>query len=247
MIIAICNNKGGTGKTKTAQYLATALHVKGINDVAVMDLDGQANLTDAMLDTTPGNRPAPSMADVLAQKATIADVVQWAIDPAVWVLPADGNLDDIADDLITIPLGVLRLKNALERERGRFQILLIDCPPNVGALTFSALIAADYVIIPSAPAAWSINGVRRVSEKIEEIRATLGSGPKILGTIATMVRPTTEHTAGVKALEAPDMPRLLGSIPVRGGIDAASDLLSNYMRVAGALLDLLGGGYEQAA
>lgn len=246
-IIAICNNKGGTGKTKTAQYLATALHVKGVEGIAVMDLDGQANLTDAMLNTTPGNRPAPSMADVLTQKATIADVVQWAIDPAVWVLPADGTLDDVADDLITIPLGVLRLKNALERERVRDRVLLIDCPPNVGVLTFSALIAADYVIIPSAPAPWSINGVRRVSEKIEEIRATLGSGPKILGTIATMVRPTAEHTAGVKALEAPDMPRLLGTIPVRGGIDAANDLLTNYMRVAGVLLELLGGDHEQAA
>ena len=161
--------------------------------------------------------------------------------------PADGALDDTADDLITIPLGVLRLKNALEREQFRDEMLLIDCPPNLGSLTFSALIAADYVIIPTTPAAWSINGVRRVSEKIEDIRGALGAAPPILGAIATMVRPTAEHTAGVKALEAPDMPRLLGTIPVRGGIDAASDLLTSYMRVAGVLLELLGGAHEQAA
>lgn len=243
-VIAVANNKGGTGKTKTTQYLATALHVRGLDRVVVMDLDGQANLTDAMLGTKPGSRPTPCMAEVLSQKAMLSDAIEWAIDPAIWVWPSDGSLDDTADDLITVPLGVLRLKNALERERERFSVLLIDCPPNVGVLTYAALIAADYVIIPAVPQAWAINGVRRVCEKVEEVRATLGNGPKVLGTIATMVRPTAEHVLGVKALEEPGMPRLLGMIPTRGGLTAPADLLAVYMPVAELVLELIGGGHE---
>lgn len=246
-IIAICNNKGGPGKTKTTQHLACALAQLGVNRVAVMDLDGQANLTDAMLGVARGSRPATSMADVLSQKATLGDAIQWAIDPPVWVFPADDTLDDVADDLVTIPLGVLRLKTAIERERGRFDMLLIDCPPNVGALTYSALIAADYVLVPTAPAQWSINGVRRIQQKVAEVKSALGYGPALLGMVATQRRNTIEHDNGMAALNTPEMPRLLGEIPHRGGIDADSALAEAYLPVAQNVLRLIGGDHEQTA
>lgn len=240
-VIAICNNKGGPGKTRSAQYLSLAL--AGLNiAVAVMDLDGQANLTDIILGTEKGQRPSPCMAEVLSQKATLGDAVAWPIDPPVWVFPADDKLDDVADDLVTIPLGVLRLKTAIDRERERFQILLIDCPPNVGVLTYSALIAADYVVIPTMPAQWSINGVCRIRSKIAEVKDALGYGPRILGTIATQVRNTVEHSTGLTTLREPDLPPLLGQVPSRGGVDAAAELAAAYRPIAERIVAEIGGG-----
>lgn len=240
--IAVCNNKGGTGKTKTTQYLARALCGERTDgQVGVMDLDGQANLTDAMLGTLPGGRPELTMASVLTQKASLSEIIKWP-SSLIPVFPADGMLDDVADDLITQPLGVLRLKGALERDRLCLpSLLLIDCPPNLGALTYSALIAADYVIIPAVPQAWAINGVRRVCEKVAEIGAMLGKAPQILGTVATMVRPTAEHATGLEALSAVDMPRLLGKVAMRGGLTAHQDLLGAYLPVSEDVQDLFEG------
>lgn len=238
MVIAVCNNKGGAGKTASTRHLAGCMAATG-RKVAVMDLDGQANLTDSLLGVRRGERPTPNMADVLAQKATLDVVSHWASRPGVWVYPSDGALDDAADDLVTAPLGVLRLKAAIERHRNSAEVLLIDCPPNVGALTFSALIASDYVIIPTAPSPWSINGVFRIREKIGEVKAALGKGPEVIGVIATQVRSTVEHSECLAQLSEGNMPLLLGAIPYRGGVDADRALAEAYAPIVETVLPLI--------
>lgn len=238
--IAICNNKGGTGKTKTTEYLARTISARLGDPSTVLDLDGQANLTDSLLGTKPGGRPSVTIADVLAQKAEISDATYWTSSAPLWLIPSDGTLDDVADDLVTSPLGVLRLKTALEREKKRPNILLIDCPPNVGSLTFAALIAADYVIIPTVPQAWALNGVQRISEKINEVKQALGHGPSILGTVATMIRNTAEHMEGLRQLLADGMPLLLGTVPTRGGLTSHSELLTHYEPIAEVVLEKIG-------
>ena len=247
--IAIANNKGGVGKTPVTQLLGTALSSRGYQ-VALMDLDGQANLTDALVGSARGRRPQPNIGHVLDQTHTLLDVPRVAITPggAIWLFTSDENLDDVADDLVTKPLGVLRLRSALEQDdlaqlnqTSGMDFLLIDCPPNLSALTYSALIAADYVLIPTKPEEWAIKGVDRVLDKLQEIQAQLGRSPVCLGVVATMVQERIEHQKNLTALgHMGHRVKLLGQTPLRNGQDASEKLFTAYNEIAGALLGQLG-------
>ena len=254
--IAIANNKGGVGKTMATLMVGMALASRGYR-VALMDLDGQANLTDALVGSTRGQRPEPNVGHVLAQPQALLGVVQnvttlldvvvgvVALGASAWLLPSDENLDDVADDLVTRPLGVLRLRSALEGtddlEQLGLDFLLIDCPPNLSALTYSALIAADYVLIPTKPEEWAIKGVDRVLDKLQEIQAQLGRAPACLGVVATMVQERVEHQKNLTALRwMSHRVTLLGQTPLRNGQDADEKLLAAYNEVTGVVLHELG-------
>lgn len=235
-IIAIANNKGGTGKTKTTVQLATCYWRMG-KAITVIDCDGQANATDELLLTNHSSRPSIGLADVLAGRTDLDKAIAPTFD---WlqVVPSSGDLDDVADDLVAKPLGVLRLKNALDAARRLGDIVLIDCPPNVGVLTFSALIAADYVVIPTTPEPESLRGVERVVGKIGEVRDALGRAPVALGTIATMVRDTVRHREGLERL-ASMRPAMIGQVPFRGGMDSKKQLEEVYAPLAAEILRLI--------
>lgn len=231
-VIAIVNNKGGVGKTISTLKLAFALRNLGYS-VTAGDLDGQCNLTDTLF---PQQRPTPNLGHVLSDGIDINQVHQPVPSKLFYCLPSGGNLDDTNDDLVLRPLGVMRLKTSLATLRHPSQITLFDCPPNLGALTYSALIAADYVVVPTQPAQWSIAGVRRVKEKIDEVQTLLGKAPKLLGSIATLCRETSEHEQGWVDLQQADMPALLGTVPLRGGKGGIDSLDAFYLPIAQRIL-----------
>lgn len=248
--IALANNKGGCGKTTTAQHLAIALAAFG-HPTLLVDLDGQANLTAAML----GDKLSPnlaSIANVFRHSAALTTVmISSGLPPGVALIPATGELDEVADDMVIKPLAVLRLRNALALhyahaiDAGKPTFTLLDCPPNLGALTFSALVAADHVIAPTKPEEWALVGITRIQSKLDEIKQELGQAPAILGTIATQVRDTKDHRTHLGLLRRGHMPRLLGVVPLAGGLDADARLRAAYAGVAGAMLARLGIGFPR--
>lgn len=242
VIIAQANNKGGVAKTKTTIHLARNFWRMG-KIVTVIDSDGQANATDELLGTTYADRPRLNLATVLTGEIRLDSVLHGApnTDEGLRIVPSDGVLDDVADDLVTKPLGVLRLKNAIDMASHLGDIVLIDCPPNVGLLTFSALIAADYVIIPTTPEPESLKGVDRVMSKIHEVDNALGRAPVALGTIATMVRDTVRHREGLKHLSCLGLP-VLGSVPFRGGRNNQEQLDEIYAPIAAEVWRMVAGG-----
>lgn len=240
--IAIANNKGGVGKTTTAYWLGRCLAEAG-RSVTLIDLDPQANLTVAA-----GDSCEVGIVEVLRLQTSILSALAYCILPPtargnLAIVPSRADLADLADDLTVKQLGVLRLRSALERyaaDLDQDEIVLIDCPPNVGALTYSALIAADYVIIPSQPAPWSFDGVGRIQEKCEEVGEALGHKPEILGVIATLVDGRVAgHHDGLTQMDRGALP-LLGTVPRREGVDAMKQLHAAYAEIAGVVAVRLG-------
>lgn len=234
--IAVANNKGGTGKTTTARHLAQAL-IGLWQTVTLIDLDGQGNLSRAC--GVPDGA-AHTIADVLRRRtATPLIDAACTLGQDGAIVPANGDLDDVADDLAVEPLGILRLKMAIDAYRvSKFApgFVVIDCPPNVGSLTFSALIAADGVVVPAQPSAMSVRGVERIVYKVNEIHEKLGYGPRILGIVATLVREDIpSHAAGLAMLQTTRLP-LLGKIPRREGAQAETQLGECYAGVTERLL-----------
>lgn len=237
--IAIANHKGGVGKTTTAYWLGRCLAEMG-HSVTLVDLDPQANLTAAA-----GDSAEQGIVEVLRLQSPVRrTIVQCLLPPAargnLAIVPSRTELADVADDLTVKQLGILRLRSALEQYAADIdegEIVLIDCPPNVGALTFSALIAADFVIIPTQPAAWSIAGVERIEAKCVEVGEALGRRPALLGTVATLVDGRVNgHHDHLARLTNCERPPLLGAIPRREGKNAIEALHDAYWPVAEAIV-----------
>lgn len=147
MIIAICNQKGGVGKTATAQSLATA---PGRKTLAV-DVDPQANLSFSM----GGNFMGAGTYELITGRATAADLIQTTKQGDIITASSDLAL---ANDELTKGQ-VFALKTALEPIKDIYDLIVIDCPPALNILLINALCAADKVIIPVTADAYSEQGL----------------------------------------------------------------------------------------
>lgn len=147
MIIAICNQKGGVGKTATAQSLATA---PGRKTLAV-DADPQANLSFSM----GGNFMGAGTYELITGRATAADLIQTTEQGDIITASSDLAL---ANDELTKGQ-VSALKTALEPIKDIYDLIVIDCPPALNNLLINALCAADKVIIPVTADAYSEQGL----------------------------------------------------------------------------------------
>lgn len=237
MIIAIVNQKGGVGKTTTTLGLARSLAKQ--QPVLVVDIDPLAAATDELF--ALAHRPARTVADVLAGRCTIECALYGAEDN-IRLLPGSDDMEDVVTDLAADDTGILRLRNLLA---GRKETVLIDCPAGLNALTLSAVIAADLVLVATTPERWAVKGARKVLAQVNDVREALGFAPQIVGVVATMVRPTIQHRHWLVELARQfDMP-FLGSIPLRGGRDSRRQLAADYDNLVAAHGALLTGQITQ--
>lgn len=161
-IISIINQKGGVGKSTTAEALLSGLTLKGYKALAV-DLDAQGNLTYTTRATSLG---ATSLG-VLTREVDAGDAVQHT--PSGDIIPANKALAG-ADAFITDTGKEYRLKEALESIAGEYDYIIIDTPPALSILTINALTASHSVIIPAQADIYSLQGIEQLAETIRPVK-----------------------------------------------------------------------------
>ncbi len=179
-VIAIVNQKGGTGKTTTTVNLGTALATLG-KQVLLVDLDPQASLTYYL--------------GFSACEQSLADLVFEALHPddimlnteGVSVLPADISLADAELSLVNYPQREWVLQQLLAPIAHRFDYILIDCPPSLSILTVNALTAAQQVIIPIQLEVLSMKALDLIVNTVFSVKENLNPHLTIAGLLPVMV------------------------------------------------------------
>lgn len=199
MVVAIVNNKGGTGKTTTAVNLAAGLAARG-RRVLLVDLDAQASASFA-LGAGP-SRPGSTVVDLLFGDCSLADAARPTAVPGLTLVPAEMELASADLMLADAPDRDRRLAGALAggNAASDFDLVLLDCPPALSLLAVNALVAADGVIVPVTPEYLALEGLVNLMTAVERVRTGLGAPAPLLGILFTLVPPGGKAAKAVMEL-----------------------------------------------
>lgn len=181
-IIALANQKGGVGKTTTAINLAASLAVLE-KRVLLIDSDPQANATSGLGFDINGS----GIYEVLINGLDPESVIRHSEDIAsLWLLPSSMDLAGAEAELLNMPSSQKRMSDVVERLRGDYDYVLIDCSPSLGMITINALTAADSVIIPVQCEYFALEGISKLLKTINMIQDRLNPRLTIEGFLLTM-------------------------------------------------------------
>lgn len=195
-IIAIANHKGGVGKTATAHALGEALAVHMGMRVLMVDLDPQAGLTGAC----GVNEIESGLAEVFSGEVSISKILI-ELAPRLKLAPADLALAPLEMSLNNRPGRINLLKNALELLGDDFDLVLVDCPPNLGMLTINALAAADCVLVPTQSQAIDRRGLKVFLDAVKQVKESLNPSLELFGVLVTFYdHRFNHHQSAVEAM-----------------------------------------------
>jgi chromosome partitioning protein len=240
--IAVLSQKGGTGKTTAVRTLTDAFRRSGVRTLAI-DLDPQGNLSD-YFDLPPDVEP--TVADVLAGRAGVADAIHDDLIPANLTL-AEAEL------MLGGKMGrELTLRRALAKAPDQYELILIDCPPSLGLLTVNALVAADHALITAEAQYFALQGVEQAIELVELARDGLNPELSLLGVLLNLADMRTIHSREALASLKDRFDEQVFDTTIRSSIayaesaerarsilDYRPDLGADYLDLAGEVLERL--------
>ena len=193
-IIAMCNQKGGVGKTTTTINLGAALARYGRKVLAV-DFDPQGALSAGLGVTA---HDVPTVYELMLGKVDDPRaVIQPTDTPGLDVIPANIDLSAAEVHLVTEVAREQILASVLRKVSHDYDVVLIDCQPSLGLLTVNALTASHGVLIPLASEFFALRGVALLIETIEKVKSRLNPQLELDGIIATMFDQRTLHAREV--------------------------------------------------
>lgn len=182
-ILGIINQKGGVGKSTTAVNLAAALGSAG-KQVLLVDLDPQGNATSGLgIDKGEITR---CIYDLLLNDTPLHEVIIPDVATGLDLIPATINLAGAEVELVSEMARENRLKDTLGSLRGKYDYILIDCPPSLGLLTVNALVASDKLIIPIQCEFYALEGVTKLLDSMKRVKSRLNPSLDIFGILLTM-------------------------------------------------------------
>lgn len=181
--ISIFNQKGGVGKSTTASNLMAGLQLKK-KKVLGIDIDPQGNLTKLCGVNTEDEN---TVLELLAGDATFIQTVK----PTAFgdLLPSDRNLAGYERQFVADVSNVYAMKDIIEKNCTAYDFIIIDCPPNAGMITMSALIASNYAIVPSEAEYFSLDGVNEIAKTVDSAKKRLNPNLQVLGVLLIKYQP----------------------------------------------------------
>ena len=200
--IAICNQKGGVGKTVTAVNLGIGLARQG-KRVLLVDVDAQGSLTASL-----GYQHPDQLEETLA--TVLGKIIEdKPLEPGegiihqkegIDLLPANIDLAAMEVTLVNIMSRETILREYLKTVRDQYDVILLDCCPSLGMLTINALSAADEVLIPMQAHYLSLKGMEQLMRTIARVKRQINPKLTISGILITMADMRTTYSQGIMEL-----------------------------------------------
>lgn len=198
MVTAIASQKGGTGKSTTAISLSAGLARRG-KRVLLIDIDSQANSSKVLLPHYQEIRKDDTIYRTILERNSLTRHTT-PIDN-LEVVPAHILLSNSDIELTTAKdHREARLKGELDKIKGEFEHVFIDCPPTLSWLTLNALTAADQTLVVVAPGYFELDSIVQISKTIDEVKEFFNPDLKLLGFLFTMADPTVNSRTSLQIL-----------------------------------------------
>ncbi len=197
-IIAIANQKGGVGKTTVARELSACCALRGYQTL-VIDCDPQGNLTQSWVDeeiyeiTLSHVLIEPEIAGIKkAEPLPLAETILETPVNNLDLVPADIRLArfEMQPDYLTH-----RLKNQLAEITHDYDLVFLDCPPQLGKLLTTALYSADFVLVPCAADAMGLQGLADLSFTVSQVKKNVNANLEMLGAVMNLYKPNRNLSA----------------------------------------------------
>ena len=201
-VMAVVNQKGGTGKTTTCENLGIGLAREG-KRVLLIDTDPQGSLTIALGHSRPDDLPVTLtdlMAKVMQDQPLSPKEGILSHDEGVELVPANITLSGLEVSLVNAMSRETVLKQYLETVKGSYDFILLDCMPSLGMLTVNALAASDQVLIPVQANYLSAKGLEQLLQTVNKVKRQINPKLRIEGILLTMVDYRTNFAKEISAL-----------------------------------------------
>lgn len=182
-IISIVNQKGGVGKTTTAINLSNALG-ENRNKVLLVDIDPQGNSTSGL--GFNKKELERSSYHLLMGLSEAEEIIKKTKFKNLYLLPADMNLAGAELELVDTQNRESRLKIGLEKIKGDFDFIFLDCPPSLGLITLNALTVSDSFLVPIQCEYYALEGLSQLMTTVRTVRKLYNPSLDIEGVLLTM-------------------------------------------------------------